>query len=116
MAYSLHAHRRPDWFDSGEDITLAEWRALCEADPALDLTGVATARNPRTGEVIEIRAEGMARWEGPVTAWFTLERGSITVGAADDAIIAKALEIARQIGARLQGYEGEFYVPDEPAP
>jgi hypothetical protein len=113
MTYSLHIHRRTDWSECGDDITLAEWQTLCEADPTLELTGIATARNPRTGEVIEIRAEGLARWDGPVTAWFTLERGRITVGGADDAIIDKALAIAWQLGAQVQGDEGEFYGPDD---
>lgn len=112
MAYSLHIHRRAEWSDRGDDITLTEWQALCEADPTLDLTAVATAQNHRTGEEIAIRAEGMARWDGPVMAWFTLDRGRITVDGADDAIIAKACEIAERLGARVQGDEGEFYAAD----
>jgi hypothetical protein len=114
LAYSLHIHRRTDWSDRGPDITFAEWQALCEADPTLNLTQVATARNPRTGEVIEIRAEGMARWDGPVTAWFNLDRGCITVDSAQDAVIAKASEIAERLGARVQGDEGEFYDRSNP--
>ena len=113
MAYNLHIHRRTDWSERGDDITLAEWQALCEADPTLDLTGVATTRNPRTGEVIEIKAEGLARWDGLVTAWFTLDRGRIKVDGAQDAILAKALAIADQLRARVQGDEGEFYGPDD---
>jgi hypothetical protein len=116
LAYSLHIHRRAEWSDRGSDISLAEWQALCAADPTLDLTGLATARNPRTGEVIEMRAEGMARWDGPVTAWFNLDRGRITVDGAQDAVIAKALEIAERLGARVQGDEGEFYGPDPSVP
>jgi hypothetical protein len=112
MAYSLHIHRGADWSDHEHDITLADWRALCEADPTLDLTGVATAQNPRTGEEIAIRSEGMARWDGPITAWFNLDRGRITFNGTDEAIIAKACEIAERLGARVQGDEGEFYAAD----
>ena len=112
VPYSLHIHRRNDWSDRGQDITLAEWQSLCEADPGLDLTGVAVARNPRTGEEIAIRSEGMARWDGPITAWFNLDRGRITVNGTDEAIIAKAREIAERLGARVQGDEGEFYAAE----
>lgn len=115
MTYSLHIHRRADLSERGDDITLAEWLAVCETDPSLDPTGVVTARNPRTGEVIEIRAEGMARWDGPVTTWLTFDHGTIRVDGADDHVIAKACEIAARLGARVQGDEGEFYDEDAPA-
>jgi hypothetical protein len=112
LAYSLHIHRRTDWSDRGQDITLAEWQALCEADPTLDLTGVAVARNPSTGEEIAIRSEGMARWDGPVTTWFEWTRGQIGIPTTDATVFAKVSEIAAKLGARVQGDEGEFYGPD----
>jgi hypothetical protein len=124
MGYDLHIHRRKWWHEDGNDIALSEWKAVCDADLSLEMTGKATATVPQTGAVIELESEGMTLWTGKrpkkfvflkgnaPSTWFDFNRGAITTSGANVAIIAKACEIAEALAARVQGDEGEFYRPD----
>ncbi|WP_432770474.1 MAG: hypothetical protein HEQ22_06970 [Sphingopyxis sp.] len=112
MGYDLYIHRRANWWDKGDDIEQSAWESLCADDLSLELTGVAIGRNPATDEVIEIKQDGLAQWSGDQQTWFNLHKGHIIVSGSEEAIIAKACQIATSLSARVQGDEGEFYRED----
>lgn len=120
MGYDLHITRKPDWSDEdGPEISFQEWADLVEADPDLRLDGVAEATFPQ-GTVLRYVNPGVAVWtahprgEENGLAWIIHEGGEISVKTPDEAFIAKMVEIAGRLDARVQGDDGEYY-PRPPA-
>jgi hypothetical protein len=116
MGYELHIHRAADdWMNaSSTPISEAEWLGLAEADPALVRDGGYGTKRPdrSTAELASFSYAPPGRNEG---CGFSLdpEDGSITVAGAYDATSRiKAVEISKQLGARVQGDDGEFYGDD----
>jgi hypothetical protein len=101
MGYNLYITRRKDhWDEDGPSITEGEWRTLVEADPELDFRD---CNNPL-----------LATWSGESThpdPWFdySAEYGSIDTKNPDEPIIAKMLEMAKKLNAKVQGDDGEVY-------
>lgn len=116
MGYEVHITRRTDWFDEeGPEITLSEWLDCIRNDPSMRLDGFAEARLP-DGTVLRTESEGLAAWTGYSghdpngnMAWFRYSAGNITVKNPDQEILAKVVELARRLGAKAQGDEGEVY-------
>jgi len=121
MAYSIHIERRtPDGQRS--PIELSEWRAVVARTDGVRLVeGNFQATNPRTYEIITLRNDGGdaeifsatdARWQ-PGFSWS--RSGRISFPAPRDfeeptsAVRRLALELARDLDARLVGDEGEVY-------
>jgi hypothetical protein len=117
MAYYLHIERTDD-----RPITLSEWRSAVEATPGVRLFAAEahTGMNPKTGEVLSIRAN-----EGDAEVLFpdSSEWGSGFRWYDDSAIFAPrfdttetehpvwkvAVELATRLGAVIRGDEGEVY-------
>jgi hypothetical protein len=110
MGYELRIVRAADSTKPVE-ISMAEWRAAVEASTDLRLIGAIEVRTP-AGETVRYENPGLAEWRGhpealPVPLDF--RRGQIFANSPDDPTIARMKALARQLDARLQGDEGEFY-------
>jgi hypothetical protein len=121
MAYEIHIKRiGPD--GHFVPVTLSGWRAAVEQTPNVRLArGDDEIANSKTGEVIritnaggdvEVLLSGGGQWQR-VFRWS--QRGSISFKAPDDfsqpdcEIRRVAARLARVLGARLIGDEGETY-------
>ncbi len=116
MGYDIHITRASHWTQSEQTpITLDEWKAYVAADPEMRMDNFAEATTTE-GETLHIDAEGIAVWisysghqvDGNM-AWFTYLFGDIRVKSPDEEILAKMRSIAKALGARVMGDEGEFY-------
>lgn len=102
MGYDLRITRAPGFWAEYEDggISAQEWLAFIEADPELSL---------------EPGHEHFARWAGPSKypdPWFDWWQGTIKTKNPDPPIIDKMIRMAAQLSARVQGDDGEVYLPD----
>jgi hypothetical protein len=107
MGYHLHIHRADQWYHGDQaPITAQEWLAVVAGDPELRL---APAQGPY-----------FALWSGPCRypggTWFDWDEGGIFTKNPDRATLAKMLEIAGRLGARIQGDHGDFYHRAEDMP
>lgn len=99
MGYDLHITRAEHWIDNqGEEITSAEWVQYVTNDPELSFAGV-------NGEFFT-DWKGKSKYPEP---WFDWYKGNIYTKNPDKPIVAKMLAIAKDLGARVQGDDGEFY-------
>jgi hypothetical protein len=98
MGYDLHITRAEFWAENdAEPIAEDEWLRLVDDDPQL---------RPDPKNV------GYTLWLGPSThedPWFHWSRGNISTKNPDRPIVAKMLEIANRLEARVQGDDGESY-------
>jgi hypothetical protein len=121
MAYEIHINRLgPD--GHSVPVALSEWRAVVEQTPNVRLAGGDhEIANPKTGEVIrvantggdaEVLLSGGGQWRR-VFRWSQI--GNISFRAPNDfnrsdcEIRRVAAQLARVLGARLIGDEGETY-------
>jgi hypothetical protein len=107
MGYYLHIHRADEWYDSSaRPIPAEEWLTVVASDPELRLDPV--------------RGPYFALWPGPCRdpggTWFNWAGGRVFTKSPDRATVAKMLEVARRLGARVQGDHGEFYNRPEDMP
>ena len=105
MGYDLHITRAQDWSQtSGQEITEAEWRSIIDEDPSL---------TPSSD-----LGEGCASWKTPYGAagWLCWSNGQLYSKAPDPEMLGKMLDIAKQLGAHVQGDEGELYHRKEDHP
>ncbi len=100
---------------SARPIALDEWAAYVRSDPEMRLDGAAEATTT-TGETLRVDRPGLAVWVaysragvGGNQAWFDCAADHIVVKSPDEEIIAKMRSIARHLGARVQGDDGEYY-------
>jgi hypothetical protein len=122
MGYDVHITRAAEWSASeATPITLDEWLAYVASDPEMRLDGFAETRTPN-GQVIRIEGKGLSVWtswpgegRGEGHAWMDHRGGRIVVKNPDSAILKKMCSIAEQLGAQVQGDEGETY-PDSEDP
>lgn len=102
MGYDLHITRKDDWADeTGPVITAEEWRALIDSDSELELDSH-TRCVMSDGEFV------FAAWNGQTGA-LGHYAGEITSKNPDELLIAKMIEIANRLGAKVQGDDGETY-------
>ena len=102
MGYDLRITRAPGHWAESEDggIDAEEWLAVVAADPELSL---------------ESGRKHFARWSGPSKhpePWFDWWRGTIKTKNPDPPIVQKMIAMAQHLGARVQGDDGEVYLPD----
>lgn len=103
MGYDLHVTRASHWTrTAGSQITEDEWTKVSTADPDLqqDQSNGANA-------VVWVDAEGQRR------GWFDWYDGVVYTTDPDRATVAKLMELATRLGARVQGDSGEFYAAVE---
>jgi hypothetical protein len=117
MGYELHITRQNDWLDENDSqkISLEEWKALLANDSEMRLDGFAEATTT-AGVTLRIEEEGIAVWTKYSKdgldgnhAWFHFSKGNIEVKNPDDEIVAKMIDIAGKLQAKVQGDDGEFY-------
>jgi hypothetical protein len=113
MGYNLYITRRKNHFDEdGPRITEDQWRSLVARDRELEFKD---PRNPL-----------LAPWSGESRhsePWFDYFDGCIDPKNPDPPLIAKMLQIASELGGKVQGDDGEVYLSptesfyeDEPRP
>jgi len=99
MGYDVHITRKKLWLDDeGPRITWEEWAAYVGQDPELRLA-------PELGKhmvAMSIKCE----YPDP---WLDWCEGSIETKSPDEAILAKMLQIAAALKAKVQGDDGEVY-------
>ncbi len=112
MGYDLHIIRGEEWSDPERpQVSMAEWRSIVEADSELQMQDAATATS-LAGETVEYRNEGLAQWTAHPdrsAVWLDYRDGSIVAKNPDQPTIAKLLQIATALDARVQGDDGEFF-------
>jgi hypothetical protein len=108
MGYDLHITRAPySWSDNaGHQILEAEWLAVVQADSELRM---ATPDDDyhMTGMVLWSR-----KFEGYGGPWFCWDRGNVYSKNPNAAIVAKMVQLAVLLSARVQGDDGEVYLDD----
>jgi hypothetical protein len=99
MGYQVHITRAKHWAENeGLEIPASEWHDLVKCDPELRL---AAANGPH-----------FAIWNasaGQIIGWLDWNNGNITTKSPDEQLLAKMIEIAERLGARVQGDDGEMY-------
>ena len=99
MGYELHITRAKEWSDNSDcEIGADEWLKLVEEDPELRLAGE--------------NGPYFALWNGPPSypdAWLDWCGGYISTKSPDEALIAKMVQIATKLNAKVQGDDGEIY-------
>src|SRR5687768_5854673 len=113
MGYEIHIHRASDdWMNSADaPITEAEWLALAEADPEFVRSGGYLTARP-DGSNAEVPVFMFKPSGQEEEAGFSLDplEGRVTIaGAYDQTSRTKAVAVADQLRARVQGDDGEFY-------
>ena len=99
MGYDLHITRAEfHATNEGNEITAQEWLHYVEGDPELQLV-------PANGPYFA-KWSGKAKYPDPWLDWFM---GNIYSKNPDRPIVGKMLQIAKKLGARVQGDDGEFY-------
>jgi hypothetical protein len=101
MGYDLHITRKGHWADEGPNISVDEWLAVVASDPEMRL-------DPSNGPNFAL----WSRTDGAGDGWLDWNEGNIFTKNPDNAFIAKMAAIAKQLGAQVQGDEGERYDHD----
>lgn len=98
MGYEIHIVRRTQASEELEGgISCEEWTRVADADPSLRATTDASG----------------AFYEFPeADGWFSWSLGSISTKHPNEATLAKAHEIALALRAKVQGDDGEIYLPN----
>ncbi len=111
--YDLHITRAKDWTESKKTpISLKEWTEFIKTDKEFRLVEAAETKNPTTGEVIRLKAEGMAVRIDPKNkseCYFYYHEGEISVKNPEPRIITKMKVVAQKLKAKVIGDEGEEY-------
>jgi hypothetical protein len=113
----LHITRGKHWTDSdASPIAQSDWERLVGSDPDLEMTGVAEADTP--DGTLRYENRGLAVWRrhpSGENVWFDFRQGRVVVKNPDEATIEKMLAVARELGARVVGDDGEAYhAPKQP--
>jgi hypothetical protein len=118
MTYDVHIHRAEDYVDAAANpIPREDWEAWVANAPDFRFHETDyVAFNYEDGE----RKERLAVWtqhpEGQEPALFYYG-GSVESGNPDEHTLRRMARVAADLGARLQGDDGEFYTLDgEPMP
>jgi hypothetical protein len=112
MAYDLHVVRTEDWTEAaGAPITKQDVDALIAADAELAWS---------TTDYVDMRDDAgavtrywMISWRGQPCFWWY--RDQMECSGPEEAQIAKLVQMARALGARVVGDDGETYPLEQPA-
>lgn len=116
MGYDVHITRADDWTESASvPISLEDWLAVVDRDPELRLERTASATTAER-EIVSFESPGLSVWTGwsrhgagGSFAWIDHSDGEIVVKNPDEEVLRKMHQIARALGARVQGDDGEEY-------
>jgi hypothetical protein len=99
VGYELHITRAKSWsVNARNPISAEEWLAYVEKDRELSLSGE--------------NGPYFAKWNGKsrvADAWLNWHDGNIETKNPGEALIDKMVAIARELGATVQGDDGEIY-------
>src|SRR5438552_13012618 len=99
MGYDVHITRAENWVENeGHKIEESEWHALIESDPELRLAGY--------------NGPHFTLWDGhpeEEKPWLDWRNGNIFTKYPDEHLLAKMLDIADRLHAKVQGDDGEVY-------
>lgn len=115
MGYDVHITRRADWWEEeGHRISTDEWSAVVASDSDLGTVQVARASPWGDDAVLEYRTPWLAQMvthpeAHTYGAWLNWRDGRIVVKNPDGPMLAKMVQIALKLGARVQGDDGEYY-------
>jgi hypothetical protein len=99
VGYDLHITRAEHWTEAAQaPITAEEWLAVVRADPEWTL-------EPANGPYFALWASPDARQPG----WLDWHDGALYTKAPDSALLRKMVTLATQLGAHVQGDDGERY-------
>jgi hypothetical protein len=99
MGYELHITRAKSWAQNTKHrISAQEWLAYVAKDPELSLS--------RDGGSYFVKWSGKSKLNEP---WLDWRNGNIETKSPDEALIDKMVAIARELGATVQGDDGEIY-------
>jgi hypothetical protein len=99
VGYNLHITRARSWaLNTKHRISAEEWLAYIEKDPELSLS--------REGGPYFAKWSGKSKLNEP---WLDWHDGNIETKNPDEALIDKMVAIARELGATVQGDDGEIY-------
>jgi hypothetical protein len=111
MAYEVHIHRAADYSDAAESLIPREdWEAWNAPDFRFSESDYVTFQY-EDGERKERLAVWTAHPEGEEFALYYYD-GAVVTGNPDTHTVQRMVKIADDLGARLQGDDGEFYGPD----
>lgn len=97
MGYELHITRAEFWAENdSHPIEVSEWLAVVEADASLTIE----ERNGQYFAVFGSKEE---------SGWIDWKDGNLYSTYPQPATFTKLLEIARLLGAKIQGDDGELY-------
>jgi|GEM_PF-1056906 len=101
MGYDVHITRAESWAENeGHWIAAEEWLRVVEEDEELRLDP-----HPSNGPY-------MALWNGPSEGpepWFNWSDGNVYTKNPDAPLLAKMIELAEKLNAKVQGDDGEVY-------
>ncbi|MFI1400976.1 hypothetical protein [Streptomyces sp. NPDC020681] len=107
MGYDIHITRREIWWDQeGPEITAAEWAAVVEADPELEMVPAAPGWDGPTQWTAQMVTHPREERLGTALHW---NSGEISAKNPTDLLIGKMRHIAGTLNARVQGDDGEHY-------
>jgi hypothetical protein len=99
VGYDLHITRAKSWaLNTKHRISAEEWLAYVEKDPELSLS--------RDGGPYFAKWSGKSKLNEP---WLDWHDGNIETKNPDEALIDKMVVIADELGATVQGDDGEIY-------
>ncbi|HYF63160.1 MAG TPA: hypothetical protein VD886_10135 [Herpetosiphonaceae bacterium] len=99
MGYDAHITRAEHWPDtSGVEIQAEEWLSIVRSDPDMIIA-------PEHGAYFAI-------WRGTVEepeVWFDWHQGNVFTKNPDEPTLAKMIQLAERLDARVQGDDGDMY-------
>jgi hypothetical protein len=98
VGYSVYITRRELWSEEGPSISLEEWKACVACDSELCID----AENGEGFAVWLAKSESEGRW----LCW---SNGNIEAKYPDELLLKKMRSISKQLGASVQGDDGELY-------
>jgi hypothetical protein len=106
MGYELHITRADEWSQNeGREITAEEWLEVVRRDPEFAL-------DERNGEYFAV-------WTptgGKDSGWIDWFDGNLASKHPDRRLLRKMLDVAKKLGAKVQGDDGELYESEEDLP
>ncbi len=98
MGYDLHITRREDWFDTGHDISHADFLVYLHGDKEFTYPSSLGAH--------------YADWKSPVSghqSWLCWREGQLETKNPEPEFVDKMVAVAKALEAKVQGDEGEIY-------
>jgi hypothetical protein len=110
MGYEVYITKKANWFDDGEEISKTDWENYVNLDKTMQIVSEVTS-SLDDGLNISYGDSFLTKWISPENneIWFDFNDGNITVKNPTERDIIKMLEIAKQLNAKVQGDDGEFY-------